>query len=155
MRAVIQRVKHASVSVENKTIGTIDAGLLILLGIGHDDTSETASHLASRIVTLRIFPDDEGKMNRSLLDCGREALVISQFTLFADTHKGHRPSFLHAARPEHSIPLYEEFVRALSARGVHTATGSFGAHMEVSLINDGPVTIVLSHNERPWDADAG
>ncbi len=155
MRAVIQRVGHASVRVEGETVGAVEQGLLILLGIGHGDTADTAAHLASRIATLRIFPDAAGKMNLSLRDAGGEALVISQFTLYADTHKGHRPSFLNAAPPGESIPLYEAFVQALTELGIHAATGQFGAHMEVSLLNDGPVTIVLSHDEPPWPADAG
>ena len=143
MRAVIQRVSSASVSVDGKTIASIDQGLLILLGVGPDDTEEIAQQLAKKIAALRIFSDAEGKMNLSVRDIGGAAIVVSQFTLYADTRKGNRPSFIGAAPPELASPLCDRFVEYLVAEGVPSQTGEFGAHMQVSLVNDGPVTILL------------
>ena len=144
MKAVIQRVTSASVVVEGETLGAIDRGFLILLGVHEDDTEKEADLLAKKIANLRVFEDDEEKMNLSMLDCGYSALVISQFTLLANTKKGNRPSFIAAARPEVAIPLYERFMEQLKVNGVETVEhGEFGADMAVSLVNDGPVTIVL------------
>ncbi len=143
MRAVVQRVTRAQVHPG----GAIAKGLLILLGVGHEDTESDADALASKIRRLRIFPDDTGKFDRSLPDVGGAALVVSQFTLFADTRKGNRPSFSAAARPEQASPLYERFCDALRDGGVPVETGTFGAHMTVDLVNDGPVTIVLDTAE--------
>jgi len=143
MKAVIQRVSEGSVTVNNRTVARIGKGLVILLGIAPEDTPVQAEALADKLVHLRIFEDSEEKMNRSLLDVAGEAIVVSQFTLFADTRKGRRPSFVDAAKPEWAEPLVEAFARMLEARGVPTQTGIFGAHMEVALINDGPVTIVM------------
>ena len=144
MKAVIQRVTSASVVVEGETLGAIDRGFLILLGVHEDDTEKEADLLAKKVANLRVFEDDEEKMNLSMLDCGYSALVISQFTLLANTKKGNRPSFIAAARPEVAIPLYERFMERLKVNGVETVEhGEFGADMAVSLVNDGPVTIVL------------
>jgi D-tyrosyl-tRNA(Tyr) deacylase len=143
LRAVVQRVSHASVTVEGQVAGEIRAGLLILLGVGRIDNPESAAYLAEKISNLRIFADDAGKMNRSLLDTGGAVLVVSQFTLYADTRGGRRPSYIQAATPEEAVKLYEEFVRLLRAAGVTVATGVFQAHMQVELVNDGPVTILL------------
>lgn len=143
MNAVIQRVKYASVKVDGEIIGAIDNGFLVLLGVSETDTKEDAEILARKTASLRIFQDDEGKMNKSLLDLSYGALVISQFTLLADTKKGNRPSFIHAAKPELAIPLYELFVDELKKNGVtEVAHGEFGADMKVELLNDGPVTII-------------
>jgi D-tyrosyl-tRNA(Tyr) deacylase len=155
VRAVVQRVSRASVRVSGETIGSIAAGLCILVSIGPDDDETTAQRLAGRIATLRVFPDHEGRMNRDLAAAGGAALVISQFTLHADTSHGHRPSFLRAAAPEHAQQLCEVFVAALKALGRPVETGRFGAHMEVELVNEGPVTLVLSSGEPDWPADAG
>ena len=144
MKAVIQRVTSASVVVEGETLGAIDRGFLILLGVHEDDTEKEADLLAKKVANLRVFEDDDEKMNLSMLDCGYSALVISQFTLLANTKKGNRPSFIAAARPEVAIPLYERFMEQLKVNGVETVEhGEFGADMAVSLVNDGPVTIVL------------
>ena len=144
MKAVIQRVTGASVGISGKTVGAIGPGLLILLGIRAEDTNEDGIQLAKKITELRIFNDDENKMNLSLLESGGEALVVSQFTLHADCRKGRRPSFTRAATPDIAIPLYGLFIEELEAIGVKTASGEFGAMMEVELINDGPVTIIIS-----------
>jgi len=146
MRALLQRVSEAKVVVAGETIGACEKGLLILLGVQNGDTRKEAEFLADKCLQLRIFADDEGKMNRSLLDIQGELLVISQFTLYADTRRGRRPSFVDAALPEVSEPLYEHFVECLCVSGVKVATGSFGAEMQVSLVNDGPVTILLEKN---------
>ncbi|MEN6570547.1 MAG: D-aminoacyl-tRNA deacylase [Anaerolineaceae bacterium] len=143
MRAVIQRVNHGQVSVAGEMIAGIELGLVILLGIGPDDTREKADLLAKKIGQLRIFEDDQGKMNLSVLDVKGEAIVVSQFTLYADTRKGNRPSFVNAAPPDLAKPLVDHFTSALQNLGVTTQTGEFGAHMLVSLENDGPVTIWL------------
>ena len=141
MRTVLQRVTQGRVSVDGQTVAEIGPGLVILLGIGQDDGDEQARYLAQKIANLRIFEDDAGKMNRSILDIGGEAIVISQFTLYADTRKGRRPSFTDAALPETASPLVERFVELLEEQGVPTQTGVFGAHMLVDIANDGPVTI--------------
>jgi D-tyrosyl-tRNA(Tyr) deacylase len=143
VRAVVQRVTRARVTVDSRIAGDIQAGVLILLGVGRLDNPEAASYLAEKIANLRIFSDEAGKMNRSLLDVAGSALVVSQFTLYADTRGGRRPSYVKAASPEDASRLYEEFVRLLRALGVHVETGVFQAHMEVELVNDGPVTILL------------
>ena len=144
MKAVIQRVTSANVVVKGETLGAIDRGFLILLGVHENDTETQADLLAKKVANLRVFEDDEEKMNLSMLDCGYSALVISQFTLLANTKKGNRPSFIAAARPEVAIPLYERFMDQLKANGVTDVQhGQFGADMAVSLVNDGPVTIVL------------
>src|SRR5258708_29779146 len=143
MRGVVQRVSRASVTVGGEVTGAIDGGLLVLLGIAPTDTNAKAEWLADKVVGLRIFNDDDGKMNRSLLDVGGAVLVVSQFTLYGDCSKGRRPSFIGAAAPEIAVPLYEAFVTAVRAQGVTTATGRFGAMMQVELVNDGPVTLVI------------
>lgn len=144
MKAVIQRVTSASVVVEGETLGAIQQGYLILLGVHEDDTEKEADLLAKKVSTLRVFEDEDEKMNLSLLDTGFACLVISQFTLLANTKKGNRPSFIAAARPEQAIPLYERFMEQLKQNGVRDVQhGEFGADMAVSLVNDGPVTIVL------------
>lgn len=147
MRAVIQRVSRAAVRVEGETIGSIAHGLLILLGIEEADGMEDVTWLCGKIYAMRIFSDNEGKMNGSLVDVGGSALVVSQFTLHALTKKGNRPSFIRAARPEHAIPLYEAFVASLG-KVVPVETGQFGAMMEVELINDGPVTIIVDSQNK-------
>jgi D-tyrosyl-tRNA(Tyr) deacylase len=143
MKALIQRVSSGSVSVENKPIAAIDKGLVILVGIGHADGTTQVQAMAEKIATLRIFGDEVGKMNLSILDISGSALVVSQFTLYADTRKGRRPAFTDAAAPEVASQLVDDFVKALIGLGVPTHTGVFGAHMVVSLVNDGPVTIML------------
>ena len=143
MRLLLQRVTRAQVSVAGDIVGRIGAGLVILVGVGHDDSEGVARTLAGKAVDLRIFRDDEGKANRSLIDVGGEVLAISQFTLFADTRKGRRPSFLDAAPPELGNALYESFCSAVEERGVRVAKGIFGAEMQVELVNDGPMTIWL------------
>lgn len=143
MRAVLQRVSKGSVSVDNKIVAQIGLGYVILLGIGPDDTPQLAGELAEKTAYLRVFEDDAGKMNRSLLDVGGEAIVVSQFTLYADTSQGRRPSFIYAAKPELAEPLVEVFAERLRALGIPTQQGVFGAHMVVDIRNDGPVTILL------------
>ena len=147
MRAVLQRVLSASVTIEGENVASIDAGLLILLGVAQGDGPEEARRLAAKSAELRIFPDHEGRFDRSLLDHGGEALVVSQFTLLADVRKGRRPSFVRAAVPDEATKLVDVFVRSLRDAGVATATGRFGAHMLVRLENDGPVTILLDSDE--------
>jgi D-tyrosyl-tRNA(Tyr) deacylase len=143
LRAIIQRVTRARVAVASRVAGEIQTGVLILLGVGRVDTPESAEYLAEKIANLRIFADDAGKMNRSLVEIGGSALVVSQFTLYGDTRGGRRPSYIQAASPEEANRLYEEFVRCLRSFGVPVETGVFQAHMEVELVNDGPVTILL------------
>lgn len=144
MMAVIQRVSSASVEIEQKTTASIDKGLLILAGIEEADNEEDVAWLASKIVNLRIFSDDEGVMNVSVRDDGGDIIVVSQFTLHASTRKGNRPSYIRAARPELAIPLYEAFKEALAGQlGKPVQSGTFGADMKVSLVNDGPVTIII------------
>jgi D-aminoacyl-tRNA deacylase len=143
MRACVQRVSQASVTVDGQIVGQIGRGLLVLLGVTGDDQSKDTTYLAEKITTLRIFNDDDGKMNRSLLDTGGQMLVVSQFTLLGDCRKGRRPSFIQAAGPEIAQRLYAQFVADVQSRGVRVATGRFQAHMDVALINDGPVTVLL------------
>ena len=147
MRAVIQRVKSASVAVEGKAVSEIDKGLLVFLGVAQEDTPADVDYMASKIANLRIFEDDEGRMNLSILDIGGEALVVSQFTLYGDCRKGRRPSFIHAARPEKADPLYHAFMDEISRLGVPVKAGIFQAMMDVELINDGPVTMMLDSNK--------
>jgi D-aminoacyl-tRNA deacylase len=155
MRAVVQRTSRAAVRVAGAVIGDIGAGLLVLLGVGPDDDKAIAERLARRVATLRIFPDASGRMNLDLAQSGGAVLVISQFTLYADTSKGHRPSLIRAASPDHAERLCDAFVAALRTQDLVVATGEFGAHMDVELTNDGPVTLVLSSGEGAWAADAG
>jgi D-tyrosyl-tRNA(Tyr) deacylase len=143
MRAIIQRVSQASVEVEGRIVGAIGAGLLVLLGVGHGDNEAEARQLAEKTALLRIFADEDGRFNRSLVDIGGAALVVSQFTLYADTRKGRRPSFTDAAAPDVAAPLVDAYAAALRAAGVPVESGVFGASMRVSLVNDGPVTISL------------
>lgn len=143
MRAVVQRVSRASVTVDGRLAGEIGAGLLVLLGVSRADNSEAAAYLAEKVANLRIFSDEAGKMNLSLLDVGGSALVVSQFTLYGDARGGRRPSYIQAAPPEEAGRLYEEFVRSMRALNVAVETGVFQAHMQVELVNDGPVTILL------------
>ncbi len=148
MRAVLQRVKHASVVVDGATVGSIDTGLLVLLGAGHGDTEEDARYMAGKIAGMRIFSDAEGKFNLALADVGGSILLVSQFTLYADTRKGRRPSFIDAAPPEEAAALVDRCAQLLRDTGIHVETGRFGAHMDVSLLNDGPVTIWLDSTQR-------
>jgi D-tyrosyl-tRNA(Tyr) deacylase len=143
MRAVLQRVTYGRVKVGADTLADIGPGLVILLGIGHGDGEEQAQYLAEKIANLRIFEDEKGKINRSVLDVGGAAIVVSQFTLYADTRKGRRPSFTDAAPPEVANPLVDRFAQMLEEQGVPVQTGEFGAHMLVEIANDGPVTILL------------
>jgi D-tyrosyl-tRNA(Tyr) deacylase len=143
MRAVVQRVKKSSVTVDRQTVGRIGQGLLVLLGVAKEDTPSDADYLANKIVHLRIFEDDSAKMNRSLLSIGGEMLVVSQFTLLGDCRKGRRPSFIAAAGPQKASELYDNFVQQIRRLGVSVETGRFQSTMEVALINDGPVTLVL------------
>jgi D-aminoacyl-tRNA deacylase len=147
VRALLQRVSYASVTVDEQVVGQIGKGLLVLLGVGQDDSEVQVKTLADKIVHLRIFEDDEGKMNRSLLDIGGEVLVVSQFTLYADIRKGRRPSFTDAAPPAIAEPLVERFQEAIAAHGIKVAGGVFGAMMEVELINQGPVTIWMDSEQ--------
>ena len=142
MRALIQRVSEAQVSVAGTVVGKIGAGLAVLLGIKRGDTTADAEHLAGKVARLRIFSDNEGKMNRSVLDIGGGLLIVSQFTLYADTKKGNRPSYSDAERPELANILYEHFIEACRKTGCRVATGLFQAHMELKLVNDGPVTLL-------------
>ena len=143
MRAVVQRVSRAKVTVEGAVTGEIGTGLMVLLGVSEDDSQEDARYLSEKIVSLRIFPDDEGKMNRSLSDVGGGMLIVSQFTLYGDCRKGRRPSFIKAARPELADSLYRVFVAEVQGRGILVATGRFQTHMDVELVNDGPVTLLV------------
>ena len=143
MRIVLQRSKAAKVIVEGRTVGQIDSGLVLLVGVTHEDTLEDAVYLAEKVVHLRIFEDGHEKMNHSLLDVGGSILSVSQFTLYGDCRKGRRPNFMEAARPEEANVIYEAFNEELRKRGVHTETGVFGAMMDVQLTNDGPVTLIL------------
>jgi D-tyrosyl-tRNA(Tyr) deacylase len=146
MKLIIQRVKNAAVRIEGKVVGEIGVGLLVLLGITQTDTRENADALIRKLINLRVFNDDMGRMNRSILDVRGSFLVVSQFTLYANTKKGNRPSFVDAAHPEHAIPLYEYFVENLKIQStLQVDTGVFGAMMDVELTNSGPVTIVLEH----------
>ena len=146
MRAVVQRVKRAEVRVSEEAVGRIGPGLVVLLGVGIDDNEACAAALAEKTANLRVFDDDQGKMNRSLMETAGQALCVSQFTLFGDCRKGRRPSYDQAAPPERAQPLYESFVAALRKQGIPTETGRFRAMMEVELVNDGPVTLLLDTN---------
>lgn len=146
MRAVLQRVKQASVTIDGTVVGAIGPGILVLLGIGVDDTVRELQWMVEKIIQLRIFNDEQGKMNRSLDEIGGAVLVVSQFTLFGDCRKGRRPSYIQAARPETAIPLYEQCIELFRNNGIETASGQFGAMMDVALVNDGPVTILLERN---------
>src|SRR5262245_3821083 len=143
MRACVQRVSQAHVTVDGQVTGRIERGLLVLLGVAAGDTEDDARQLAQKTVELRIFPDDEGKMNRPLVEAGGAMLVVSQFTLLGDCRKGRRPSFVDAAPPDEAQRLYEQFVAAASEHGIHVETGRFREHMDVALVNDGPVTLLL------------
>lgn len=143
MRLLIQRVNSASVTVENKIIGKINKGFLVLLGVTHDDTKEDADYLVKKLCNLRVFKDEKHKMNLSIKDISGELLIVSQFTLYADTSSGNRPSFINAAKPDKANELYEYFIERCKENKIKTETGIFGADMNVNLINDGPVTILL------------
>jgi len=147
MRALIQRVTKGSVTIEGKINGEIDKGYVILLGVGKDDGEKECDYIADKIINLRIFEDENGKLNKSLLDVNGKALIVSQFTLYADCKHGRRPSFIDAARPETAIPLYERFISVFEKAGIEVQTGQFGADMSVLIENDGPVTIWLDSNE--------
>lgn len=149
MRVVIQRVSSASVTIDGVVKSSIGPGLLVLLGVGHEDTVDDIDYLVKKTAALRIFADEAGVMNRSVLDVGGDVIVVSQFTLMASTHKGNRPSYIHAAGHELAVPLYEEFCRRMSAAmGKPVGTGEFGADMKVALVNDGPVTICIDSKDR-------
>lgn len=148
MKAVIQRAKNASVSVHGETVGEIEHGLVILLGVTHEDTLEDAKYLVNKIIHLRIFEDEDHKMNRSLIDAGGSILSISQFTLYGDTKKGRRPSFTKAAKQDKAIDFYEQFNRLIQDQGVHVETGKFGEMMDVQLTNDGPVTLIIDSRDK-------
>jgi D-aminoacyl-tRNA deacylase len=143
MRIIVQRSKEASVTVEDKVVGKIEHGLVLLVGVTHEDTDEDVAYLADKIVHLRIFEDENDKMNLSLLDVGGSILSVSQFTLYGDCRKGRRPNFMAAAKPDYALGIYEHFNELLKQKGVHVETGVFGAMMNVSLNNDGPVTLIL------------
>jgi D-tyrosyl-tRNA(Tyr) deacylase len=143
LRAIVQRVKRASVTVDGKVVSEISNGLLILLGVAREDTPADIDYMANKVANLRIFQDEQGKMNLSLLEVAGEALVVSQFTLYGDCRKGRRPSFIEAAQPEKADEMYQAFIAALSQTGIRTKGGIFHAYMDVELINDGPVTILL------------
>ena len=148
MRAVIQRVSQAKVVVDENTVGQINRGFMILLGVHEEDTQADVDYLVGKISKLRVFEDDQQKMNRSIIDVGGEILSISQFTLFADTKKGNRPSFVQAAKPDTAIPLYEAFNEGLRQAGIPVETGIFGADMKCHLVNDGPVTIIIDSQNK-------
>ena len=148
MRVVLQRVAHASVTVEEKVIGKIQRGFLLLVGVTHDDAMEDMEYLVRKIVQMRIFEDEEGKLNRSIQDIGGELLSVSQFTLYADTKKGNRPSFSKAAPGDVALEMFEQFNGLLRDTGIPVETGQFGADMKVELLNDGPVTILLDSKNR-------
>lgn len=148
MRSVIQRVTSCSVTINNKVTSKIERGLLVLLGIQHSDTSKEVNWMAEKICNLRIFTDDQGKMNRSLLETGGEVLIVSQFTLYGDCRKGRRPGYSNAAPPEIAEPLYKLFITRIEELNIITKTGVFGADMKVALVNDGPVTLLLDSDKR-------
>ncbi len=148
MRLVIQRVAHASVTIDNKVNGKIGKGFLVLIGISPSDTKEDADFLVRKLVNLRVFEDENGKMNLALKDVNGELLLISQFTLYANTNEGNRPSFIEAAKPDIAIPLYEYFIEECRKKVPHVDTGIFGADMKVELLNDGPVTIIIDSKVR-------
>ncbi|MBP1925008.1 D-tyrosyl-tRNA(Tyr) deacylase [Sedimentibacter acidaminivorans] len=143
MRGVVQRVKRAKVTVDNEITGSIDHGILLLLSVEDNDDEKDLEYMCDKVVNLRIFEDENDKMNMSLLDVGGSILVVSQFTLHGDARKGRRPSFIAAARPDKAIPLYEKFIQNMKDQGIKTTSGKFGADMQVELVNDGPVTILL------------
>ena len=147
MRVVVQRVASASVTVDGKLISEIGKGLLVFHGVAHEDTSADLDYLTNKVANLRVFEDDEGRMNRSLLEIGGEALVVSQFTLYGDCRKGRRPSFIDAAPPDKGEALYRQFIQALSNAGIAVKAGIFQAMMDVELVNDGPVTILLDSSK--------
>lgn len=147
MRAVIQRVRHSSVTIDQTVTGEIGTGLLVLLGVTEPDDASVCDFLADKVLNLRIFEDESGKMNRSVTDIHGSILIVSQFTLYADCRKGRRPSFIQAAKPDHAIPLYERFISKIKEAGISAATGQFGADMQVLIENDGPVTILLDTDE--------
>jgi D-tyrosyl-tRNA(Tyr) deacylase len=148
VRAVVQRVTEASVAINGEVVGAIETGLVVLLGVKPGDDERAIDFLSEKIANLRIFPDDDGKMNRSLLDVGGAALVVSQFTLYGDCRKGRRPSFIDAAPPDVAEPLYERFVARLRGCGLKVETGRFAADMKVGLVNDGPVTLIIDSPDR-------
>lgn len=148
MKAVIQRVQYASVAVDGNIIGKIEKGFLILLGITHEDTEKDVLWLANKIKDLRVFEDENGKMNLSLEEVKGEVLIVSQFTLYGNCMKGRRPAFIDAARPELAIPLYEKFLETFQSFGIKTESGKFGADMKVELLNDGPVTLIIESKEK-------
>jgi D-tyrosyl-tRNA(Tyr) deacylase len=148
MRVVIQRVSEASVSIDSQVTGQINKGYMILVGICPEDNQEDIQWLTQKIINLRVFGDEDGKMNLSIIDIKGEILLISQFTLFASTKKGNRPSFIQSAKPEIAIPLYEQFINSLRETGIPVQTGTFGADMKVSLTNDGPVTIIIDSKNK-------
>lgn len=147
MKVILQRVTHASCVVDEQVTGEIKDGYMALVGISTEDQEDVLEKMADKVVNLRVFSDEEGKMNRSLLDVKGDILSISQFTLYADAKKGRRPSFTHAAKPDVSLPMYNQFNELLKAKGVHVETGIFGADMKISLLNDGPVTIILDSDQ--------
>ncbi|MEW9107904.1 MAG: D-aminoacyl-tRNA deacylase [Cytobacillus gottheilii] len=146
MKVVVQRSKQASVTVEDEVVGRIEKGFVLLVGVTHDDTEEDAAFLADKIANLRVFDDQDGKMNLSILDAGGEILSVSQFTLYGDCRKGRRPNFMNAAKPDQAIVLYDTFNSYLREKGLKVETGTFGAMMDVSLTNDGPVTLIIESN---------
>jgi D-tyrosyl-tRNA(Tyr) deacylase len=148
MKVVVQRAKRAKVTVNGEVVGSIDHGLVLLVGVTHSDTIEDAAFIADKIAHLRIFEDESGKMNLSVLDVGGEILSVSQFTLYGDCRKGRRPNFMEAAKPDHALPIYEAMNEALRQKGIRVETGKFGAMMEVELINDGPVTLIVESKEK-------
>jgi len=148
LKVIVQRARNAQVTVDNQIVGAIDYGLMLLVGVTHDDNQEDVQYLADKIVNLRIFEDEEEKMNLSLLDVQGSVLSISQFTLYADTKKGRRPSYINAARPEVANQWYEQLNEAIREKGVTVETGTFGAMMDVQFINEGPVTIILESEQR-------
>lgn len=148
MKIVVQRAKKAKVTVNGEVVGAIGHGLVLLVGVTHSDTIEDVAFIADKIAHLRIFEDETGKMNLSVLDIGGDILSVSQFTLYGDCRKGRRPNFMEAARPDHALPLYEALNEALRQKGIRVETGKFGAMMEVELINDGPVTLIVESKEK-------
>ncbi|MFC4184687.1 D-aminoacyl-tRNA deacylase [Saccharococcus thermophilus] len=148
MKVVVQRAKKAKVTVNGEVVGAIGHGLVLLVGVTHSDTIEDVAFIADKIAHLRIFEDETGKMNLSVLDIGGDILSVSQFTLYGDCRKGRRPNFMEAARPDHALPLYEALNEALRQKGIRVETGKFGAMMEVELINDGPVTLIVESKEK-------
>lgn len=151
MRVVLQRVSRAAVRIDGIVVGEIGQGLMLLVGFTHNDTSREVSWITEKLLGLRIFSDDEGKMNRSVTDVGGSILVVSQFTLYGDARKGRRPSFVAAARPDVAIPLYREFLSAFAASGIQVGAGEFGADMKVEIVNDGPVTLMLEREATTAD----